>query len=385
MAFSGKVHDPDTSLDYTEVAMNDGLPESQVPSALASDAYQVLLVANKYQTGFDQPLLCAMYVDRKLSGVQAVQTLSRLNRIHPGKQTFVLDFVNEAEDVRAAFQPFYEQTTVAEQADPQQLDNLQHDLDQGRIWTESELDAFARVFYRPKRQLTEREHEAVYRHLAPAVDRWKHWDDEDARETWRGQLAAFVRLYAFLSQILPYGDRELEIRYSFGRLLLTLLPAGSRGDRVRIDGKVDIEYYRLARTGAGDIVLDKGQVGAVRGPTAVGTGKAADEEARLRDIIEILNERFGTDFKPSDRLLLDQIKEDGKADEQVQQRALANPFDNFALSFRDKVEGLMIDRMERNQELVSKYLNESDFKETVFEYVARHVYDEIRRESGLAE
>lgn len=127
---------------------NDGISETELPSKFASDQYQVLLVANKYQTGFDQPLLCAMYVDKKLSGLQAVQTLSRLNRAFAGKETFVLDFVNEASEIQAAFQPFYEQTTVSETADPHQLYNLQHDLDSAQMWTESELEAFAKVFYR---------------------------------------------------------------------------------------------------------------------------------------------------------------------------------------------------------------------------------------------
>ena len=379
VAFSGTVFDPDTGLDYTEVKMNKGISETEVPQKFATDEYQVLLVANKYQTGFDQPLLCAMYVDKRLSGLQAVQTLSRLNRTYPGKETFVLDFANEAADIQAAFQPFYEQTTVSETADPHQLYDLQHDLDNAQMWTESELESFAKVFYRPKEKLTEREHEELHRHLDPARDRWKHWDDEDAKEKWRGQLEAFVKLYAFLSQIMPFTDRDLEIRYSFGRMLLQRLPR-EKADRVELDGDVDLEYYRLARTGNADIVLDRGEIGEVRGPIAVGTRNAEDEEVALKDIIEVLNERFGTDFTDADKLLFDQVIADGKADESVQDRARASTFENFALSIKGKVQDLMIDRLDRNQDIVTKFLNEDDFKDAVFDHLAKRIYDEIKED-----
>ena len=379
VAFSGTVVDPDTGGEFTEPAMNGGIPETQLRTEFAGDDYQVLLVANKYQTGFDQPLLCAMYVDKKLAGVQAVQTLSRLNRFHPGKdQTFVLDFVNEAEEIREAFQPFYEQTTVSEKADPDQFIQLQHELDEARIWTESELEAFAKVFYRPKASLTDREHEEIHRQLRPAEDRFAAWDDEEARDKWRGSLQAFVRLYAFLSQVMPYADRELEVRYSFGRLLLKRLPRDER-DRVELEGEVDLHSYRLARLGETDIALTTGEVGEVRGPTAVGTRKATDEQVPLHEVIEILNERFGTDFTQSDQLLVDQIVEDGKADAQVQARVAANTFENFSLSIEKTITGLMIDRMDRNQSLVTKFLNEDELRRLLTEHIAKRIYEDLKK------
>lgn len=379
VAFSGTVVDPDTGGEFTEPAMNGGIPETQLRTEFAGDEYQVLLVANKYQTGFDQPLLCAMYVDKKLAGVQAVQTLSRLNRFHPGKdQTFVLDFVNEAGEIREAFQPFYEQTTVSEKADPDQFIQLQHELDEARVWTESELEAFAKVFYRPKASLTDREHEEIHRQLRPAEDRFAAWDDEEARDKWRGSLQAFVRLYAFLSQVMPYADRELEVRYSFGRLLLKRLPRGER-DRVELDGEVDLHSYRLARLGETDIALTSGEVGEVRGPTAVGTRKATDEQVPLHEVIEILNERFGTDFTKSDQLVVEQIIEDGKADAQVQARVAANSFENFSLSIEETITGLMIDRMDRNQSLVTKFLNEDELRRLLTEHIAKRIYEDLKK------
>ncbi|MGF1470008.1 MAG: type I restriction endonuclease subunit R [Sandaracinaceae bacterium] len=377
VAFSGTVYDPDGG-EYTEPGMNDGLPEAQLRAEFAKDEFQVLLVANKYQTGFDQPLLVAMYVDKKLSGVQAVQTLSRLNRSHPGKtDTFVLDFVNEADEIRAAFQPFYEQTTVSEQADPDQFIQLQHELDEARVWTDAELESFAKVFYRPKQNLTDREHEEIHRYLQPAEDRYAAWEDEDARAEWKSKLQAFVRLYSFLSQVMPYTDRELEVRYSFGRLLLKRLPRSER-ERVELDGEVDLHSYRLARIGETDIVLDKAGTGEVRGPTAVGTRQATDDEVPLHEVIEIINERFGTEFTTSDQLVVDQVVLDGKADEQVKARAKANSFENFNISIKDKIEGLMIDRMERNTALVTKFLNEDELRKLLSEHIARRIYEDLK-------
>ena len=150
VAFSGTVEDPlIPGATFTEPSMNPGQRnERELPEMFSRSEYQVLIVANKYQTGFDEPLLHTMYVDRRLSNVQAVQTLSRLNRTAPGKtDTFVLDFVNKTEEIKSAFQPFYEATTVSECADPQHLGILRHDLDQGQIWLDSELEAFAAVCY----------------------------------------------------------------------------------------------------------------------------------------------------------------------------------------------------------------------------------------------
>jgi type I restriction enzyme R subunit len=378
VAFSGTVLDPDDGSEHTEVKMNGGIPEGQLPERFASDDYQVLIAANKYQTGFDQPLLTAMYVDKRLSGVQAVQTLSRLNRTHPGKtETFVLDFVNEATDIQAAFQPYYEQTTVSERADPYQLEQLQHALDAARIWTIEELEGFAKVFYRKRQQLTEREHATLHARLQPAVDRYAAWDDAEAREAWRGQLQDFTRLYAFLSQVMPWSDRDLEIRYTFGRFLLRRLPVED-GDPLDLDGEVDLHAYRLARIAETDIPLQPGETGEVPGPTQVGTGRADDEQVPLHEIIETLNERFGTDFTKADQLFFDAVTQDGEADAEVQARARANTYENFHLSVKERLEHLIIDRMDRNQSIVTRLLNDGDLRQAAIDLMARKMYDDLR-------
>ena len=175
VAFSGEVIDPDIpDIKFTEVGMNKGIREKELPEKFALDEYQVLLVAEKYQTGFDQPLLHTMYVDKRLADVQAVQTLSRLNRIHPGKEdTFVLDFVNEPEDIKNAFQPYYERTLVGEQADPRQLYDLVAKLDAYQIYYKTEVGEFALVFFTPRKNQTQTDHAKMNACIDPAVERYK--------------------------------------------------------------------------------------------------------------------------------------------------------------------------------------------------------------------
>jgi type I restriction enzyme R subunit len=220
VAFSGTVKDPDTGDEYTEPGMNtdwvngNSISEKQLPPRFASNDYKILLVANKYQTGFDQPLLQAMYVDKRLDGVQAVQTLSRLNRKIPGKEIpFVLDFVNNAEDIYRAFKPYYDATSLQERSDPHQLETLKHELDAAQVYYWSEVEAFARIFYKPLDKQSSADHAQMQLHLQPGADRFKNMRDEEERNTFREKLKGFVDLYSFLSQIAPYTDSSLEMLY----------------------------------------------------------------------------------------------------------------------------------------------------------------------------
>nr|MBP8202605.1 type I restriction endonuclease subunit R [Pseudomonas sp.] len=266
VAFSGTVKDPDTGIDYTEPGMNPDavtgkpIPESQLPERFGSSDYQVLLVANKYQTGFDQPLLCAMYVDKRLDGVQAVQTLSRLNRKIAGKdEPFVLDFVNKPEDIYAAFKPYFDSTSLQESANPEMLPSIKHELDQLQIYHWSEVEAFARIFYRQPDRQNPADHAHMQRHLQPAVDRFKAIEDDEVRSSFRDKLGGYVRMYSFLSQILPYADPDLEMLYSFGRFLLPHLPLDRDNTVVKIGNEVELQYYRLQRVSSGPIELKVGE------------------------------------------------------------------------------------------------------------------------------
>ncbi len=383
VAFSGTVIDPDVpNVEYTEVGMNNGIREKELPERFATDEYQVLLVAEKYQTGFDQPLLHTMYVDKRLSGIQAVQTLSRLNRTHPGKEdTFVLDFVNEPEEILAAFQPYYERTLIGERAEPKQLYELQAKLDAYQVYYKTEVEEFCKVFYKPKRNQTDSDHARMNACIDPAVNRYNDLDEE-TREEFRKTLVAYRNLYAFLSQVIPFQDTDLEKLYSYIRFLLTKLPRGDRGPVYNFDDEVALKYYRLQKISEGSIIMEPQAEYKVDGPTSVGTGIVRGEEIELSKLIDILNERFGTEFKPGDQLFFDSIREDAVADSDLRQAALANTMENFSYVFLKALEGLFIDRMEQNEEITAKFLNDKDFQRIVGQHLLKEVYEQIRSEEA---
>jgi type I restriction enzyme R subunit len=384
VAFSGTVVDPDVKdVEYTEVKMNNGIRESELPERFGTDEYQVLLVAEKYQTGFDQPLLHTMYVDKRLSGVQAVQTLSRLNRKHPGKEdTFVLDFVNEPEEILEAFQPYYEQTLIGEQAEARQLYDIQAKLDGHQVYYKSEVKEFAKVFYKPKSSQTPADHARMNACIDPAVGRFNTLE-EDVREEFRKTIVAYRNLYSFLSQVIPFQDMDLEKLYSYVRFLLMKLPQGDRGPVYNFDDDVALKFYRLQKISDGSIALESGVRYEVSGPTSVGTGVARKDEIELSRLIDILNERFGTEFKPGDQLFFESIREDAVSDSNLRQAALANTIENFGYIFRKALEGLFIERMEQNEEIAAKFMNEKDFKKAVTEHLLNQVYEQIRAEEAL--
>lgn len=384
VAFSGKVTDDETDQEYTEPGMNtdvvSGRPisESQLPERFASSDYRILLVANKYQTGFDQPLLLAMYVDKRLDGVQAVQTLSRLNRMIPGKEDpFVLDFINEAEDIYRAFKPYYDTTSLQETADPHQLTTLKHELDTPQVYHWSEVEAFARVFYRLPSQQRAKDHADLNRWVQPCVDRYNAIDDEEQRKEYRDKLSTYVQLYSFLSQIMPFGDPELEKLYSFGKFALPLLRPDRDSCRINLGEDVALAYYRLERRHGEGINLGEGEDKGVKGPTDVGTGKEKEKKARLSELIDLLNERFGTELNEEDRYFFEQIREKAAKDEKVIQTAHANPLDKFQLGIKELIEGIMIERMAENDELVTKYMSDPKFQDTAFPKLAEAIFESI--------
>jgi type I restriction enzyme R subunit len=381
VAFSGAVADPDTGEEFTEPGMNidvvSGKPisEAALPARFDSPDYQILLVAEKYQTGFDQPLLQAMYVDKRLDGVQAVQTLSRLNRVAPGKEPpFVLDFRNDPEDIRAAFAPYYDQTRLQDCTDPYQLDRLKHELDEMQVYHQQEVEAYARVFYLPPEQRRAEHHAALQAQVQPAVDRFNGLDDEQQTE-FRDRLSAFVSLYVFVSQIIPYADGDLEQLSAFSRALLPHLRQDH--EAVSLGGDVELEYYRLRLVTSGAVELGEDDDAQVTSPTAVGTGDPEEETAPLSEIIRLLNDRFGTDFTEADRLFLQQVKEDAIASDGIRKTALANTFEKFSLGIRPELQRLMVDRMAGNDALVTRCLNDPDFQEIVFAGLLRDIFDAI--------
>ncbi|MEJ7745635.1 MAG: DEAD/DEAH box helicase family protein [Luteimonas sp.] len=375
VAFSGSVDDPDvTDRSYTEAGMN-GFPERELPEQFGSELYQVLLVAEKYQTGFDQPLLHTMYVDKRLDGVQAVQTLSRLNRTATGKQdTFVLDFRNEAEDIFRAFKPYYEFTEAEETVSPTKLYELKAQLDGAQVYWQAEMEAFCKEYFR--RAADEgRAHGLLNRYLDPAVERFKALAETEQDE-FRGWLVAFRNLYGFLSQIIPFQDSGLERLFTYARFLATKLPH-RQGQRVDLGEDVELMFYRLQKISEGQIRLEQGESQALYGPSDVGTGRK-DEPMLLSTLIDKLNERFGTQFTPSDQLFFDAVEAEAAQSTEVHEVAQANSYEDFQTVMEKELEGWFIDRMEGNDEVFRKVMGDEALRKVASDYLLRRIYDRVR-------
>jgi type I restriction enzyme R subunit len=382
VAFSGVVEDPEApGKTWTEVGMNGGIKETELPERFDSNEYQVLLVAEKYQTGFDQPLLHTMYVDRKLTGLQAVQTLSRLNRTCAGKEdTFILDFRNKPEEIFKAFKPYYEDTPTEPLTDAQHLYRLYHQIEELGLIFEEEVKAFGAVYFKPRRKETVHDHAAMNGILDQAVDRFKE-RDEEARDKIKALLVSFRNLYGFLSQVIPYQDSDLELLYTYLRFLLTKLPKREGSGPAHLEDEVELQYYRLQKISEGQIDLNVGDGRPLKGPGDVGTGQQ-DETIRLSELIDILNERFGTDFTQADQLFFDQIQEEAIECEVLRKAAASNSKEDFRYVFEKAFEGLVIDRMDGNEDIFGKLMSDGEFRRLAMEHLLHKVYGALQGSGG---
>jgi type I restriction enzyme R subunit len=387
VAFSGTVQDDKIAdLTYTEEGMNHGIREKELPEKFATQEYQVLLVAEKYQTGFDQPLLHTMYVDKRLAGIQAVQTLSRLNRIHPLKEdTFVLDFFNDRLEIREAFKTYYEGAEMGEEVDPSRLYQIKGELDASGIYLSEEVARFCEVYFKPKQKQSLLDHQAMNAALDPAVSRFtvRQREDESEAEELRGKIQAFRNLYGFLSQVIPYQDSDLERLYVFLRHLSSKLPRRKSGTAYQFDDEVRLEYYRLQKISEGSISLRDGSAQPLDGPTEVGSGIARSQSMALSQLIDVVNERFGTDFNQADQLFFDQIVEAAMADDDLRQAAAVNPSDKFELVFKHLLESLFMERIDQNEEIFVRFMNDVPFQKVVTAWMAAEAYRRLR--GGLLE
>ncbi len=376
VAFSGSVKDDDFPEGISEPQLT-GFGEKQLPEVFDKGDYRILLVAEKYQTGFDQPLLHTMFVDKPLFGVKAVQTLSRINRIHPGKEdTFILDFVNDRDTILKSFQPYYEMTTVEQVTDPNHLYDLKNKLDEKQVYWQSEIDAFARVYFLSKNMLNPREQGKLNAFIDPAVDRYKALEENDQDEFKKG-LRTWTNIYSYLSQIITFQDIGLEKFFAYGRLLLTKLPKTDLAERLKLTDEIALEYYRLQKASEGAIALEaRGEVG-IQNITEAGIKRAKEEKAHLSEIIEILNERFGTDFNNADKLFFEQIEEELISDEKLQMQAKSNTIENFKYGFDEAFLAKLIERMEDNHEIFEKILDDKEFGDVVRKWMLNKVYERM--------
>ncbi|XRQ08589.1 type I restriction endonuclease subunit R [Actinomadura welshii] len=408
VAFSG-------SLTYeqeevTESKENGGLPEGALPKAFAytraddvttqtggrgKPEFRILVVAEKYQTGFDQPLLTTMYVNKKLAGISAVQTLSRLNRTADRKgQTdlAVVDFVNDAEDVQDAFRPYYEEAMTLP-SDPNLLYTAQSRVMSAQILADAEMDDFARAYLEAEERAGgsaarwEKLHAELYRLLNPAVERFtllidsEDEEDHETAEDFRANLNDYVRKYGFLSQIVPYRDAELERLHLYGRHLLNRLPRRADGG---VDiGEVDLSHMRVEKTGEHDLSLAPEGATVVKGFGEGAGGAQEPEKSPLTDLIEKFNAKFGTDFTEEDII---RPFEEAMAEPRVKQAAVANnDQENFGVVFDKVFEEKMMDHVDTVATLGEKYFgSDPEFKSSLNSRARRAAWQLLREQAGVA-
>ncbi|WP_168581208.1 type I restriction endonuclease subunit R [Gephyromycinifex aptenodytis] len=373
VAFSGEVVDPDLpQKSWTEAELN-GFPEGQLPKKFHSDDYQVLVVAEKYQTGFDEPLLHTMYVDKKLSGVAAVQTLSRLNRTAPGKQdTFVLDFANTTEEIKEAFSDFYEES-FATPTDPNVLYAMSTELMSAGVLSLPEMDATVNALLSddPARQAE------LYANIQPAEGRFLTLEEE-TQESFRTTLHHFVRAYAFLAQVMPWTDADLERLFLYGKLLLLRLPTAEGEPLPQLSEAVQLTHLRLAVTDEGSIALESSDE---PGTALPGEGKGSAQEPvldRLSAIIKVMNERYGADLNDADKVWIDQQRAGVLQDQDMRTVAQNNDRAQYRMVLEERAGDLVLGRHDSNSALVDLFFANPDFKNSMVEYLM-DTYDHFNR------
>ncbi|WP_333733127.1 type I restriction endonuclease subunit R [Streptomyces sp. IBSBF 3010] len=410
VAFSGSLRIDGDKEETTESKENGGIAESALPKAFAytraddktagaggrgQQEYKILVVAEKYQTGFDQPLLTTMYVNKKLTGISAVQTLSRLNRTADRKtqaDLAVLDFANDAEDIQDAFRPYFEEANTLP-SDPNLLYTAQSRVMSAPIISEPEMDEFAAAYFAAKEKAAgsqakwEKLHAELYRLLSPAVARFtpllesEEDDDVETAEDFRANLNDYVRKYGFLAQIVPYRDPELERLHLYGRYLLNRLPRRADGG---VDiGEIDLSHLRVEKTGEYDVSLSPDGPAELPG-FGDGTGGAAEpEKSLLSELIEAFNAKFGTEFTEDDvRAPFKKTTEDPK----VRAAAVVNDEANFGKVFDRAFADNMADHIETTAGIGRQYFGpDKSFRSSLDRSARRAAWRMIRRDEGVDE
>ncbi|AQQ71173.1 Type-1 restriction enzyme R protein [Limihaloglobus sulfuriphilus] len=338
VAFSGTVVDKDSGEEYTEKGLNRLEAKVSIQDAFKTPEFRILVVANKFQTGFDEPLLHTMYVDKKLGGVNAVQTLSRLNRTASGKDScVVLDFVNEAEDIQDSFQPYYQTTLLSEESDPNKLYDIETELRRYEIFNQSDLDEFAAVFFNPSEP-----QERLQPILDRAIELWTHRDEQE-REDFRSLLQSFSRLYSFISQLVTFEDVDLEKLFVYAKNLNRKLPRRENPLPYDVLDAVDLDSFRIQRTYKGSIGLSE-EDGKTVPITSGKPGLTEEEKDFLSAIVEALNETYGMNLTEDDKVDLVRIQEKLEADAEL--KSVMNPnnsLDNIRIKFNDTVDALVLE------------------------------------------
>ncbi len=384
VAFSGTVRD-ELGIEHTEPEMNavDGKPlaEKALPAQFAKPEFRVLLVAEKYQTGFDQPLLHTMYVDKRLDNVKAVQTLSRLNRIFPPHKTstFVLDFVNDAETIRGAFLPYYEEAHLPDETDPNLLYDLRMKiLDAQVLWPEN-IEAAWRAL--ESAGDLKAGSAALNAALDPAVDRFNALEKRE-RDELRGRLQGYVRLYAYLLHIVPFADVELLKLYEVGRFFLRKLPRGEAA-ALELDDQVALRYYRLTKTGEHQIGLGDNELPGLEGPRAIGEFQEKDvKKTRLSELVERINQAFGAALGPEAMLTIEQVEDRLVADQKLAAQAKANLIENYRHVFDPVLLNALVELRNSNAKFFDRAIKDDELRQFLADSLRSEVYRRQRSPTG---
>ena len=361
VAFSGALPDG-AGGEITEPELN-GFAETELPEKFDKGDYHLLIVAEKYQTGFDQPKLCAMYVDRKLAGLQAVQTLSRLN-----KKTFILDFQNSIEDIQEAFKPFFEATTLEERSDPNQIYELEQKIISYGIIDRPEIDRFSEIYFKPE-GVTTADRPALEAIVRNAVDRWQAEDEEGRREEFRQLLKSYQRFYVFLAQIMTLGDTWLEKLYVYATWLDRKLPDREQPDDPDItDDMLRLAAFKVEQKQDGSASLQAGETTELKPISEFAAKPFTEKEAKtLQEIIDAFNERHGTSFSEADYLRFFAASEKVMEDPGMQATLRNNPPDVSRGTFERAVYPEIIQAFQRDREMSNIILTDAEARAKVFD------------------
>ncbi len=366
MAFSGE---RDFGGSKVSEASLNGFPSNSIAKKFQGHPYRFLVCADKFQTGYDEPLLHTMYVDKTLSGIQAVQTLSRLNRAHPKKHdVFVLDFQNDAETVREAFTPFYRSTILSDETDPNRLHDLQADLDNAQVYTPDQVEDLV------KRYLGDAGRDQIDPILDACVAVYRQDLDEDQQVDFKGKAKAFVRAYNFLSCVLPWTHSAWEVRSIFLNFLIPKLPAPKDTDLSRgILEAIDMESYRVEIQAIQKIRLpdEDGKVEPV--PTSGGGHQADPEMDRLSNIISQFNDLFGNiDWEDEDRirqLITETIPERVATDSAYLNARKYSDDENARIEFDKALKQAMNSIIKDDHQLYKQFIDNDSFRRWMTENV----------------
>lgn len=260
---------------------------------------------------------------------------------------------------------------------------IKAELDASGLYRPEDLSAFVHVYFKNKKRQSHADHQALNAAIDPVVQRFATLkeEDEEQAELLRGKMGALRNLYVFLSQVIPYQDSDLEKLYTFLRYVLPKLPKRESGPRYSFDDDIRLEYYRIQKISEGSIHLKEGDARKLDGPIEVGSGKLHEEELPLSQLVDVINERFGTDFTDADQLFFDQIIEAAVEEESLKEAAAANPQEKFSLLFSGMLQTLFIERMEQNEDIFGKFMNEKEFQNVVSEWISEKVYSRLKQES----